>query len=348
MVPKPKRRWLRRLVFLLIVGGYVVVVTRIERDRLAHPLPGGGPPGSALDQPAILDDLRSLSSPAFEGRRTGTPGGLKARAYVTERFRAAGLDSLNSSFLQPFSFVHRSIRALWHRDRPFQMSFSDAANVVGYLPGTSNAGPCLVLSAHYDHLGVRDGSVYPGADDNASGVAALLGVARYLKLHPPTHCIVFAAFDAEELGLRGSRRFVESPPVAPERVAFNLNLDMLSRSEDSSLVAVGTLPQPVLRPYLAEVAARTPVRLRLGHDRPWYRSGLVEDWTEGSDHGPFHDRGIPYLYLGVEDHPDYHRPTDTFERINQGFYLQVAELVLDLTQVLDAHLDEILNAGVAK
>ncbi|MGH7702386.1 MAG: M28 family peptidase [Gemmatimonadales bacterium] len=345
MGPKRKRRWLRRLAALLVVWVYVAVVTRIERDRLAPPLPGGGPPGSALDQPAILDDLRSLSSPVFEGRRTGTPGGLKARAYVTERFRAAGLDSLNGSFLQPFSFVHRSIRALWHRDRPFQMTFSDAANVIGYLPGASNGGPCLVLSAHYDHLGVRDGSVYPGADDNASGVAALLGVARYLKLHPPNHCIVFAAFDAEELGLRGSRRFVERPAIPLDRVAFNLNLDMISRSEDSSLVAAGTLQQPALHPYLVEVAARTPVKLRLGHDRPWYRAGLVPDWTESSDHAPFHDRGIPYLYLGVENHPDYHRPTDTFERVDQGFYLQVAELILDLTQVLDANLDQIAGKG---
>lgn len=320
---------------LALLAAGLAVTTSLERKRLAATLPAAAAPEARLDGAAILDDLRSLASPAMQGRRTGTPGGLRARAFLAGRFRQAGLLPFGAGYLMRFSFVHRSLRALWRRDRPFRMSFPDAANVLGYVRGREQPDSYLVLSAHYDHLGIRGGAVYPGADDNASGVAALLGEARFLAAHPPRHSVILAAFDAEELGLRGARAFLERPPVPLERLAFELNLDMLSRSADRSIVVAGTGPRPRLAPLVAWAAARSAVRVRLGHDRPASRGGLVQDWSTASDHGPFRDRGIPWLYLGVEDHEDYHRPGDSVDKIDTSFFLRVAELVRNLVEGLD-------------
>ncbi len=133
---------------------------------------------------------------------------------------------VDGSFEVPFSFNRNGVE-------------TKGVNIVGNCRG-SGAGqrpvdgptvaPVMVVSAHYDHLGVRDGAIYHGADDNASGVAVVLALARHCQRTPWTHDVVFVAFDAEEMGLQGARAFVAAPPVAKERIALNVNLDMVSRS----------------------------------------------------------------------------------------------------------------------
>ena len=118
----------------------------------------------------------------------------------------------------------------------------------------------FVVSAHYDHLGIRDGVVYPGADDNASGVAVILEVAAYCQKNPFRRSIVFAAFDAEEGGLQGARVFVATPPVPKERIALNVNLDMVSRSDKREIFIAGTYHTPAL-----EGAARRSREARADH-----------------------------------------------------------------------------------
>ncbi len=194
----------------------------------------------------------------------------------------------------------------------------------------------FVVSAHYDHLGVRDGVVYPGADDNASGVAVILEVAAYCQKNPFRRSIVFAAFDAEEGGLNGARVFVAKPPVPKERIALNVNLDMVSRSDKREIFVAGTYHTPSLKPPLEAVAKRAPITVLFGHDRPKAMAGGVDDWTNQSDHGPFHAAKIPFVYFGVEDHADYHKPTDTADKINRGFFVDVAETILDAILQLDA------------
>ena len=189
--------------------------------------------------------------------------------------------------------------------------------------------PYFVVSAHYDHLGIRDGVVYPGADDNASGVAVILEVAAYCQKNPFRRSIVFAAFDAEEGGLNGARVFVATPPVPKERIALNVNLDMVSRSDKREIFIAGTYHTPALKAPLEEVARRAPITVLFGHDRPKAIAGGVDDWTNQSDHGPFHAAKIPFVYFGVEDHADYHKPTDTADKINRGFFVDVAETILD-------------------
>ena len=180
--------------------------------------------------------------------------------------------------------------------------YQNARNVIGYVAGTSLPDDVFVVSAHFDHLGVIGGKVYPGADDNASGTAALLAIAAYVKAHPPLHTVVFAAFDAEELGLRGSREFVDHLPFPRERLRLDINIDEIGRADDGRLFAAGVEHTPALR-SIVEAAARTStVPVHLGHDRSQWLTGLIADWTDASDHGSFHDVGIPFLYFGVEDH----------------------------------------------
>lgn len=256
-----------------------------------------------IDIDALMATVRTLASAEFEGRRTGTRGGEKARQWVAERFKSIGLQPLASG-----------------------------TNVVGLCKGTDGRQDAFVVSAHFDHLGVENGQIYFGADDNASGVAVLLAIAEHCTRTPFKHDVVFAAFDAEERGLQGARAFVAKPPIPKERLALNINLDMVARGDKGELYAAGTYQWPQIKPPLEEVAKRAPIRLLFGHDRP---SDGKDDWTTQSDHGVFHAAGIPFVYFGVEDHPDYHKPTDTADKINPTFFRHSAETILDAVIALD-------------
>ena len=263
--------------------------------------------------------VRELASPQYEGRRTGTEGGRRARAFLSDAFRQIGLAPIGASgYEHPFRFTDHD----------------DAANVIGHIPGTNPAAQNIVITAHYDHNGVQDGQLYPGADDNASGVSALLAIARELRRRPLRHPVIIAALDGEERGLQGAKAFVAKPPVPLWQIALNINLDMLSRSSSNEIYAAGTYHYPALKPPLEEVQRRAGVALRFGHDVPRERS-RVDDWTLQSDHGEFHKARIPFVYFGVEDHPDYHKPTDTADKIDPGFYRRVVEMILDAIVTLD-------------
>ena len=280
--------------------------------------------------------LMALAAPEMEGRRSAEPGGLRARAWLVERFSGLGLTAFPGGFERPFAFTQTSIRALWKSDRSFRREITGAANVVGFVPGTQDEG-VLLVSAHYDHLGIRDGKLYPGADDNASGVAGLLSLATWARAHPLRHRVVFAAFDAEELGLRGAQAFVADPPIPIARIAAVLNMDMIGRPEGGGLVVTGTWRHPELRPIVEEAARHASVPVYLRHERPFYIAGFVEDWTGASDQGPFAELGVPFLYLGVEDHAGYHDPSDTPERVPAAAHAGATELALDLLRGLDVH-----------
>ncbi|NOT27904.1 MAG: M20/M25/M40 family metallo-hydrolase [Acidobacteria bacterium] len=293
---------------------------------------------SYVNRGQLMRDMGTLSSPAFEGRGPGTPGGLKAREWIVGEFRTAGLSAAGTdNFLQPFVLAG-SVPSPPPGDAtgaPGPM----AANVVGRIPGRGATRKLLVVTAHYDHLGLRNGVLYPGADDNASGVAALLAAARYFVRNPPRHPMVFVAFDAEEIGLRGARAFVSSRLVAPGEIGLAVNLDMVSRGSANEIFAAGTAYSPWLTPLLEEVQSRSAVTIRMGHDRPEASAGGLEDWTHLSDHGVFHDAGVPFVYFGVEDHPDNHEPTDTVERINPRFFGDVADMIVEALRTFDEHVN---------
>ncbi|MBQ0768492.1 MAG: M28 family peptidase, partial [Bizionia sp.] len=176
---------------------------------------------------SLLKHVKTISSDAFEGRRTGTPGAVKAKTYILNAFKALEVKPLGESFEQPFSFKSA-------------IKTYNAVNVLGLINGTDHTDKYIVISAHYDHEGIKNGKIYNGADDNASGVGALIAFAEYFKTNPPKHNVILAAFDGEELGLKGAFYYVDNPIVGLKNIVLNLNLDMISRSDGQELFAVGS------------------------------------------------------------------------------------------------------------
>ncbi len=317
---------LSRLLALCALLGATSVNAAAADTALAVALPSAAVAAPAVvDGARLLDDVRTLSADDFGGRRTGSAGSQKAQAFLQRRFEALGLKPFGAAYAQPFSFTAN------------KTAFPSAVNYVGYIAGSVQPQRYIVVSAHYDHLGEKGGKLHPGADDNASGVAAMLAIAQWFKAHPPRHTIVFAAFDGEEQGLQGARAFVAALPFPKAQLALNLNLDMVSRNERNEIFVSGTRYHPTLIPLVAKAAARSTVGVKLGHDLP-QQKGTTDDWTSSSDHGAFHQAGVPFLYFGVEDHADYHGPGDTFARIEPAFFTSVANLLVDVAATADIDL----------
>jgi hypothetical protein len=299
---------------------------RIDEQRQSRPATQMQQAGLRIDSDRLMAAVTTLADPKFEGRAAGSPGGIAARAWVVDRFKTIGLQPVSGAYVHPFTYTRMTMSG--RQD-------GEGANVLGMCIGTNQKLPYFVVSAHYDHLGVRNGEIYPGADDDASGVAVVLELAAYCVKTPFRHSIVFAAFDAEERGLQGARAFLVKPPVPQDRIGLNINLDMVSRNDKREIFIAGTYHYPDLKPPLEEIARGAPITVLFGHDKPVAVAGGVEDWTNQSDHGPFHAAKIPFVYFGVEDHADYHKPTDTADKINRGFFVDVAETILDSLIALD-------------
>ena len=299
-----------------VQAGRFPIASALEGQAAA---PAQAPTASRVDSSHLLKDLATLAAPDMEGRLTGTPGNKRAQAYILEQFKQLKLRPVNQAFEQKFSF--RSGR-----------EFPDATNLAATIPGTAEPERYVVVSAHYDHLGVKGGATYHGADDNASGVAALLAAARWFSTHPPRVSLLFVAFDGEEEGLQGAKYFIEHPPVPIDRMAAVVNMDMVGRGDKNEIYVAGTAPYPALKPVVDAAARGRKINVRFGHDRAGVPG--VEDWTNSSDHGPFQSAHVPFLYFGVEDHADYHKPTDTADKIPRAFYVEATEVVLDTVQRL--------------
>jgi Zn-dependent M28 family amino/carboxypeptidase len=285
----------------------------------AAPLPGQVAEQAAVDADALMRDLSVLAHDSLQGRAPGSEGSRRARAHITARLTSMDLEVVADTF------------ALTRDDETV-----DAVNLWVTIRGTDHPDRYLVVTAHYDHLGVRDGEIYNGADDNASGTAAALALAAVLAQAPPRHSVIVALLDAEEGGLAGARHFVATPPVPLEHVLMNVNLDMVARSE-GELWAVGTTQYPALRPLVEAVEPEPPVFIRFGHDTEADQGS--DDWVMASDHAAFHREGIPFLYFGVADHPDYHQPTDDLEAVDPGFYAAAVETLWRVLEMLDGALN---------
>ncbi|XBQ15348.1 MAG: M20/M25/M40 family metallo-hydrolase [Oceanicaulis sp.] len=290
---------------------------------------------ACLDQPSRpLTDLCVLSHDVMEGRLVGTQGNALARAYLLERFEEIGLQPVADGYVHEFDFE----RPIDFRDPEAGRRQLTGYNLAGLIEGRGE-GPALAVTAHYDHIGPGEtGEIFNGADDNASGVAAILAVAEAFRANPPATDVLIIAFDAEEGGLNGARAWVDSPPEGAPEIGLVLNLDMLGYSPDGDIWAAGTYHTPELLPVVQAAAAEASVRLEAGYDRP--TGDPREDWTLLSDHGPFHAAGTPFLYLGVEDHEHYHQPSDEFSIIDPDFYSGVVDLAVDLAQRADDWLAE--------
>jgi hypothetical protein len=272
----------------------------------------------------MMQRLHALSADSMEGRRAGTPGSVRARRWIEGQLTAMGAQPFGDRFDAPVLLRARA------------GSDTLGANIVARIPGRNPNSPVLVLSAHYDHLGVRNGEVFNGADDDASGCVALLTIAERLLREPPEHDVILAFFDAEESGMVGSKAFVNAPPVPLERIALNINLDMVARQDGGALWVSGTSHHPALRPIANVAAQNASVTIRFGHDTKDLKPG--DDWTGSSDHASFHAKGIPFLYLGVEDHADYHKAGDDADKVDPTFYRGTIAFAHALVRAADAAL----------
>lgn len=277
--------------------------------------------------------LQTLSSDEMEGRGIGSEGSAKARAMIIDRLETLGIGPVGESFEYPFTYGPFRPPAEGEEPAPDK----DAINVIAKIPGSSESDLAMVVTAHYDHVGIIDGEIYNGTDDNASGVVATLAIAEHFAANPPAYDVLLVFFDAEEDGFGGARDFIENPPVPLETMALNLNFDMVSRGDNGLLWASGTHHWPGLVPLVDDVAATAPVTLRRGFDTGNNR----DDWTLLSDHRVFFQSGIPHIYFGVEDHPDYHTPRDDFELVDQDWFLGSVETLIMVAETMDEDLDEI-------
>lgn len=267
-------------------------------------------------------DLETLASPAFEGRGSGTAGQVKAAAHIAQAFQAAGVAPWSGPGMGGATPYH------WAFSFTSGGTTLHSTNVVATIPGTDPVlkEEIVLLSAHHDHLGLRGGTLYPGADDNASGTAGLLELARLLKDSRPKRTLVFLSVSGEELGLWGSRRFAATPPLDLTKVVADLNTDMISRGEPDQLhVAPAHIEGAVtsLVGHARSLAARQGIRLADGTDKYWQRS----------DHYSFVQKGIPALFFFAGMHADYHQPTDTSDKTDYAKMVRILRLTRDLAWV---------------
>ena len=256
--------------------------------------------------------LSYLASDKMEGRKPGNPGNFIAVSFIKKEFESYGLET----HLQKFTYTFRW-RVGLIRWRTVEI---ETMNVIGVLKGTSDKH--VVIGAHMDHLGVDgDGDAYNGADDNASGTTAILELAEAFGKSDarPKDTIVFIAFNAEELGLLGSKHYVSDPLLPLDDCKLMINLDMVGRLRGTTVTAQGgNLSRSV-----------TQLVDKLDDNYPFDVN--ITAAGNRSDHAPFNWNGVPVLFFHTGTHPQYHRTTDDSDLINYEGLVNIAKFVKDLT-----------------
>jgi len=281
---------------------------------VARPAERGSPPArDPLGAEALMADVRRLCAPDLAGRGSYQPGGEAAARFMAAALADAGLEVVR----QPIA--------------------ARIDNVIGIRRGGPEA---ILVSAHYDHLGVDEtGQVYPGADDNASGAAVLLGLARVAAGRRYRHTILFAAFGAEEAGLVGSGVYVHHPTWPLERTLAVLNFDMVGRNffewgsgKSATAAIVGLEGRPDL------LAAARRAATTAGLELVPVPAALVElfGFEDRTDDWWFRRRGLLSIHMSTSLHEDYHQPTDTPDRLAPAQLERVARTAAGLLDHLAA------------
>jgi len=278
--------------------------------------------------PSHADESEAL--PPFKEGGTAEEWGLPVVAVHVEAveplFQASGrnLAEIHRTIdreMKPQSFAFAGARA---EIRLAATRFRKAVRNVGaFLAGETDE--CIVIGAHYDHLGLGErnslaprlaGTPHPGADDNASGVAALLEVAQAFSHEKPQRTIVFAAFAGEELGLLGSSYFVKNPPFLKERLVAMINMDMVGRPRNSKIYVNGVGTSPAFQRIVEEGAKESGLE-----------AVIAKSGYSASDQTAFVAAGIPSLFFFSGLHSDYHKPSDTWDKIDAAASEKVARMV---------------------
>lgn len=278
-----------------------------------------------IEEKKIKSHITVLAADDMEGRFSGSDGERKALQYLEKEFKALKLTPKGEqAFQQQFPFK-AGVHCTGEEGK--------AHNAIAYLD--NQADKTIIIGAHYDHLGFGEngssldanpkGKIHNGADDNASGVAGVLELARYFsqnKVKEKSN-FLFICFSGEELGLYGSKYFTENPTIDMGKVSFMINMDMIGRLPDNKVISIsGTGTSPVWEPLLKNVS--TPLTIKTDS------SGMGP-----SDHASFYLKNIPALHFFTGSHSDYHKPTDDSEKINYGGEKEVLELIIQVIEKLD-------------
>ena len=321
---------MKTIICLIFIGVFLLACGSQKKSK-----------SPTINEELLIEGIRVLSHDSLEGRNFTSMGNRKAQRFIAEKFKEIGVKPyLKESYIQKFSeTVQGEFRQRLFPVPNAKEDLSDVpdtlvygGNVLAKIEGKSKA--YIVITAHLDHLGMIDGEIYNGADDDASGTAALVAIADFFKDKKMDHTLIFAALDAEEKGSLGAKYLLDNFSEDLNSIKLNINMDMIAHQDKNELWACGPHHYPFLKTPLENLDS--PLTLRLGHDD--YLNQQEEDWTNSSDHRVFHDRGIPFVYFGVEDHEDYHKPSDTFENINQQFYIDAVKLIIQSIENYDRFL----------
>lgn len=309
------------------------------------------PPVETASEQRLRADVAYLASPDLKGRGQGTPGLESAKNYLLDAYRKMGLDPK----IQHFRAKTKALRALAGASpelAPDQPE-SDSPNIVVVIPGTDPelGKEYIALGAHFDHLGENPGAlslakeedrqlVHAGADDNASGTALVLELARRLRERPPRRSILLLHFSGEELGLQGSGHWVKHPTVPLASVKFYFNFDMVGRLDPAApKLSIGCLG--VFKSETELLDRHVPRNITVDHDLGVYLGA--------SDHMSLATQKIPSAFYFTGIHADYHRPTDTPDKINYAGQAQIGEAALGaIRELADATTAPAFDAESAK
>jgi len=265
--------------------------------------------GPRLSRKRLEAHVHHLASKELAGRATDKPGGILARNYIIAEFKKYGLKPGNKgSWLQKLTTLGRG------------------ANVLGILPGSDPklAKQVVIIGAHYDHLGVRDGKMFRGANDNAAGVSVVLELARVMatRKQAPARSILFACWDAEEGGLHGSRQYIRTPTVPLKDIVAVLDMDLIGRDFldilPRKVFVIGSESATGLRKIVdAAAKGRKLDVLALGADLVGPRCDF---WN-------FRRKKVPHLFFSCAEHDDYHQTTDLPERIRYDKLAEIGRMI---------------------
>ncbi len=318
-------RFLFTFTFLILISGCATDTSPSCRARVTS---------DWANTTDLKSDINQLTSPALQGRKTGTRGAKLSREFISERFTQIGLTPwLPSSgsddvtdYAVPFTY-------------DYQFSQRQGINLVGILKSPKPSDRWRIVIAHYDHLGKKAGKVHPGADDNASGVAAMLQIAAQsaaMQNDTERANLMFVATDAEEPGLFGGYALVErlnNPASIPnsEQIELAINMDMVGRpGRPYAIYLEGKNGFNKFDQIRQRITVENSLCIKANHPGALGRELKRVNWLRASDHYPLHKAGIPWLYFGVPPHRDYHAPTDTTEKIDLKFLAAVSESAYQL------------------
>ncbi len=282
-----------------------------------------------FDASQVKNHIVYLASDKLEGRGTGSKGEKLAAEYIIKQFKSLGLKPAGdkNGFLQEFPAK---------KGLPPKQSYVQAANVIAYLD--NGADNTIIIGAHYDHLGTGDqgsslkansgGEIHNGADDNASGVAGMLELARYYVKNEikEKNNFLFIGFSGEELGLVGSKFFVDNPTIDLKKVNAMINLDMIGRYRTDKGVSVGGYGTTS---FWGTIVPEITKNLNIHHTVD--SSGIGP-----SDHSSFYLKYIPVLFLFTGGHQEYHKPTDDSDLINYEGEVLMLNFLTEVIAKLDA------------